>query len=166
MAGRLVERVNRLIRSGIANVTEASGDLDAQAQRAFSEHALHLVRDKLGRLVVERRKLVRQLADLPANVERLSGKAELAVRKGREDLACAAIEEVARLEDGKRGLEEAIKGLDADIGLLEDAIAQLTGASHPALSDQSGDARLRALLAEFDRLASEPEDKRRQSQEP
>jgi phage shock protein A len=158
MAGRLVEQVNRLIREGVASVTGESADPAAQ-----TEHALRLVRDKLGKLIVERRRLVRQLTDLPQAATDLAQKAELAVRKGREDLARAAMAEVANLTAGRAGMAGEIESLDADIALLEDAVEKLTG-----LNVRQPDAELRALLAELDRLAAEaaPTDAtRRQSQE-
>jgi phage shock protein A len=158
MAGRLVEQVNRLIREGVASVTGESADPAAQ-----TEHALRLVRDKLGKLIVERRRLVRQLTDLPQAATDLAQKAELAVRKGREDLARAAMAEVANLTSGRAGMAGEIESLDADIALLEDAVEKLTG-----LNVRQPDAELRALLAELDRLAAEaaPTDAtRRQSQE-
>lgn len=145
MAGRLVEQVNRLIRSGVASVTEESVDPAAQ-----TEHALRLVRDKLGKLIVERRKLTRQLTELPAAATDLTRKAELAVRQGREDLARAAMAEVANMTSGRAGLADDISGLDADIALLEDAVAKLTGTQQ-----RQPDASLNALLAELDRLAAE-----------
>ena len=156
MAGRLVEQVNRLISSGVASVTGETPDPAAQ-----TEHALRLVRDKLGKLIVERRRLSRQLTDLPQAATDLAHKAELAVRKGREDLARAALAEVANLTSGRAGMADEIAGLDADIALLEDAILQLAG-THP----KQPDAPLRALISELDRLAAEDANAmRRQSQE-
>ena len=165
MAGRLVEHINRLIRSGIDNITEQSGDERAQIRQEHSERALLLVRDKLGQLVVERRRLERLIADLPADVETLSGKAELALRKGREDLAVAAVDAAARLEDGRRETESAIASLDADIALLENAIRQLSDANRSASPDQSDRVGLRALLAELDRLAGAPQNREKQGRE-
>jgi phage shock protein A len=163
MAGRLVEQVNRLIREGVASVTGESRDPAAQPEQAMAEHALRLVRDKLGKLIVERRRLTRQLTELPQAATDLAEKAELAVRQGREDLARAAMAEVANMTAGRAGIAEDIEGLDADIALLEDAIGKLTGTQQ-----RQPDAEMRALLAELDRLAAEAPNSdatRRQSQE-
>jgi phage shock protein A len=108
------------------------------------------VRDKLGKLIVERRRLAKQLAELPQAATDLAQKAELAVRKGREDLARAAMAEIANLTAGRAGMAEEVEGLDADIALLEEAIAKLTG-----LQARQPDAEMRALLAELNRLAAE-----------
>jgi phage shock protein A len=159
MVGRLVEQVNRLIRSGVASVTGETPD--PAAQRAF---ALNLVRDKLGKLIVERRRLTRQLTELPAAASELTAKAELAVRKGREDLARAAMAEVASMTSGRAGLADDIASLDADIAMLEDAIGQLTNTQPKSLLKTDDDAKLSALLAELDRLAAD-ERQKEQSQE-
>jgi hypothetical protein len=163
MAGRLVEQVNRLIRSSVASVTGESidGSIDPAARTEF---ALHLVRDRLGKLIVERRRLARQLTELPAAASELSAKAELAVRKGREDLARAAMTEIASMTSGRAGIADDIASLDADIGMLEDAIAQLTNTRPQAAGPMSDDATLRALLNELDRLASD-DNQKEQSQE-
>lgn len=154
MPGRLVEQVNRLIRSGVASVTgESSGESPDPAAR--TQFALNLVRDKLGKLIVERRRLTRQLIELPAAAADLSAKAELAVRKGREDLARAAMAEVASMTSGRVGLADDIAALDADIAMLEHAIAQLTTVQPQSLIKTEDDVRLGALLAELDRLAAD-----------
>ncbi len=60
--------------------------------------------------------------------------------------------------EGARGaIEEDIAGLDADVRLLEQAIAHYSGEKR-ALSDQADDATFRALIAELDRL-SQTEDR-------
>jgi phage shock protein A len=146
MAGKLVEQVNRLIRAGIAGVTEELRDPSANVERS-----LHLLRDRLGRTFVERRRLARKLAELPGNISELSGKAEVAVRKGRDDLARAAMAEIGAMERDREALDEDIAGLDEDARLLEQAIAHFSGEKR-AFSDQAENATLRALIAELDRL--------------
>ena len=74
----------------------------------------------------------------------------MAVRKGREDLARAALAEVERLSAGRQELVDEIAGLDADIALLESAIGQLTGQNAVAAAADS--ASLQALLKELDDL--------------
>jgi phage shock protein A len=144
MAGRLVDHVNRLIRSGLAHISEDSADVAAR-----SEKSLVVVRHRLGQMIVQRRNLARDLANPPPEAQDLSAKAEMAVRKGREDLARAALAEAEKLTTGRQALVDEIAGLDADIALLESAIAQLTG-QQPASPRDS--ASLQALLTELNRL--------------
>jgi phage shock protein A len=152
MAGKLVDQVGRLIRASVAGITEESRDPSADIERS-----LHLLRDRLGRTLVERRRLLRSLAELPESISQLAGKAEMAVRKGRDDLARAALAEIGAMEGARGAIEEDIAGLDADVRLLEQAIAHYSGEKR-ALSDQADDATLRALIAELDRL-SQTEDR-------
>ncbi|HEX5005699.1 MAG TPA: hypothetical protein VFV70_01225 [Hyphomonadaceae bacterium] len=147
MAGKLVEQVNRLIQAGIAGVTEEPRDPSAALERS-----LHLFRDRLGRTLVERRRLGRILAGLPQGISGLAGKVEVAVRKGRDDLARAALSEVGAMEADKAAIAEEIAGLDADARLLEQAIAHFSGEKRMP-GDQAGDAMLRALIVELDRLS-------------
>lgn len=149
MAGRLVEHVNRLIRSGLAHISE-DPVADAAARNVKS---LIVVRHRLGQMIVQRRNLARELANPPPEAQDLSAKAEMAVRKGREDLARAALAEVEKLTTRRQALIDEIADLDADIALLESAITQLTGQQTAASHTES--ASLQALLTELNRLDRE-----------
>lgn len=146
MAGRLVDRVNRLIRSGLAHISEDSAEFTPRAEKSLA-----IVRHRLGQMIVQRRNLARALANPPPEAQHLSAQAEMAVRKGREDLARAALSEAERLTTGRQALIDEIASLDADIALLESAITQLTG-KHIATPQES--ASLQALLTELNRLDS------------
>lgn len=143
-AERLVDRVNGLVRAGIENLRET--DTSPSYPRT-QEEALFLVRDRLGKLIVERRRIQRHIAGLPDTASDLTGKAELAIRHGREDLARAALGEASRLGEDGLALETDLTGLNADIALLEQAVAHLTGGA------SASDIPTRALLLELDRLA-------------
>lgn len=145
MAGRLVDRVSRLIRSGLSHISEEADDTNVRAEKS-----LRLVRHHLGQMIVQRRNLERRLASPPPEAQDLAQKAEMAVRKGREDLARAALAEVERLSAGRQELVDEIAGLDADIALLESAIGQLTGQN--AVASAADSASLQALLRELDDL--------------
>lgn len=144
-AERLVDRVNGLVRAGIENLRET--DTSPSYPRT-QEEALFLVRDRLGKLIVERRRIQRHIAGLPDTASDLAGKAELAIRHGREDLARAALAEASRLDEDRLALEANVASLNADIVLLEQAIDHLTGTRTSA-----DDLPTRALLLELDRLA-------------
>lgn len=145
-AERLVDRVNRLVRAGMDNLSERDTSIAPPRTR---EEALFLVRDRLGKLIVERRQLQRHIASLPDVSTELSSKAEVAVRHGREDLARAALSEASRLASGRDALMFDLANLDADIALLEQAISQISVDQTPTT-----DLPMRALLAELDRLAA------------
>lgn len=141
-AERLVDRVNRLVRAGLDNINDR--EMPPAPPRTADE-ALFLVRDRLGKLIVERRNLQRRIDGVPEAASDLATKAELAVREGREDLARAAFDEAARLGLGRDGLMDALGAINADIALLEEAASRLAG-------PEPWDRRTHALLAELDRL--------------
>ncbi len=143
-ADRLVDRVNRLVRAGMDNIHERNESVSAPRT---PEQALFLVRDRLGKLIVERRSLARHIASLPDTSSDLSAKAATAVRHGREDLARVALREAHRLNASREDLIHDLAGIDADIALLEQAIAHISAGQSPA------DTSTRALLLELDRLA-------------
>lgn len=147
-AERLVDRVNRLVRAGMDNLSERDASV---APPRTPEEALFLVRDRLGKLIVERRQLQRHIATLPDVSTELSSKAEIAVRHGREDLARAALLEASRLTSDRDALARDLANLDADIAMLEQAITQITATGVPAT-----DLPTHILLTELDRLASQP----------
>lgn len=143
-ADRLVDRVNRLVRAGMDNIHERNESISAPRT---PEQALFLVRDRLGKLIVERRQLERHIASLPDASSDLTAKAETAVRHGRDDLARAALTEAHRLNAGRDDLARELSAIDGDIALLEQAIAHITAGQAPT------DTSTRALLLELDRLA-------------
>lgn len=157
MAGRLVDLVNRAIRSGLASISEGEADSTTR-----NDKALVVVRHQLGQMIVHRRNLERELASPPPEARELTAKAEMAVRKGREDLARAAMAEIAKMTSGRQAMTDEIANLDADIAVLEAAIAKLTGQT--PVADAIDRASLQALLAELDRLNTET-DKGRRSQD-
>ena len=143
-ADRLVDRVNRLVRAGMDNIHERNEFVSAPRT---PEQAMFLVRDRLGKLIVERRHLERHIASLPDASSDLTAKAETAVRHGRDDLARAALAEAHRLNADRVSLTRELAATDADIALLEQAIIQISAGQVPAAPST------RALLLELDRLA-------------
>jgi phage shock protein A len=143
-ADRLVDRVNRLVRAGMDNIHERNEFVSAPRT---PEQAMFLVRDRLGKLIVERRQLERHIASLPDASSDLTAKAETAVRYGRDDLARAALAAAHRLNADRVSLTRELAATDADIALLEQAIIQISAGQVPA------DTSTRALLRELDRLA-------------
>lgn len=90
------------------------------------EDTLVEVRSAAARLIAERKRLERRLAETRHEVEDWSGKAELAVTHDREDLAIAALEEkrqadhdLAVLDKENTAISEELGALDEDIGCLQ-----------------------------------------------
>jgi phage shock protein A len=80
--------------------------------------------------IAARKKVGRNLADAQARAAGWTSKAQLAITKGREDLAREALMEKRRateaiegLERETTGLEEVVRGYQTDIGQLEEKLA-------------------------------------------
>jgi phage shock protein A len=79
------------------------------------EETLVEVRSSAARAIADKKSLARRLSRVVEAQKEWDGKAELALRKGREDLARGALAEKARLV-------ELAKHLDEERGLLEEAL--------------------------------------------
>jgi len=79
------------------------------------EETLVEVRSSAARAIADKKSLARRLSRIVEAQKEWDGKAELALRKGREDLARGALAEKARLV-------ELAKHLDEERGLLEEAL--------------------------------------------
>ncbi|MCS3456300.1 phage shock protein A [Aeromonas sp. BIGb0405] len=80
------------------------------------------MRTQAARLIAEQKQLERQQSALSQQMQGWAAKAELAIGKGREDLARAALGE--KLAEGKR-----LAQLELDQGRLAEVLAQLNGDS-------------------------------------
>lgn len=89
------------------------------------EETLIEVRATAARTIAERKELERKLARLQAAQGDWQGKAELALAKGREDLARAALAEKAKVGAAVRALQDELAQLDATLARLGDDIAKL-----------------------------------------
>ena len=89
------------------------------------EDTLVEVRSAAARAIADRKQLDRRLADARRDTADWERKAELAVRKGRDDLARAALAEKARGEQRVEGLKEQQAQVEEALARLNDDIAKL-----------------------------------------
>jgi phage shock protein A len=95
------------------------------------EQTLVEVRSSSVKTIAEKKELKRHMADLARNITRWSEKAELAISKGRDDLARAALIEKKNLQDsfGKQEnemteLEAALSRLNEDLSRLQEKLSE------------------------------------------
>jgi phage shock protein A len=88
------------------------------------------VRTAAARAIADKKELTRKLGALQGDVDDWHRKAELAISKGRDDLAKAALAEKARVADMRDGMqqqldavEDGLAQLNEDIGRLEEKLA-------------------------------------------
>ncbi len=93
------------------------------------EQTLVEVRSSSVRTIAEKKELKRHMADVNRNINRWAEKAELAISKGRDDLARAALTEKQKLQDAfetqeseLKELESALSQLKTDIGHLQEKL--------------------------------------------
>ncbi len=112
------------------------------------EDTLVEVRSAAARSIADKKDLNRKLEMLDRELSDWEDKAELAVRKGREDLAKAALVEKSRVAQAAEVLKQDYIAVDEGLGKLNEDIARLEG----KLEDAK--ARQKALLARHKTAAS------------
>ena len=93
------------------------------------EQTLVEVRSSSVRTIAEKKELKRHMSDVNRNINRWAEKAELAISKGRDDLARAALSEKQKFQDALetqetelKELESALSQLKTDIGHLQEKL--------------------------------------------
>ena len=105
------------------------------------EDTLVEVRSAAARSIADKKDLNRKLGTLESELQDWDAKAELAMRKGREDLAKAGLVEKSRVASGIEALQQDYLAVDDGLAKLNDDIAKLES----KLADAK--ARQKALLA-------------------
>ena len=89
------------------------------------EHTLVEVRSSSVRTIAERKELKRHMSDTARMISRWAEKAELAISKGRDDLARSALIEKQNLQDSFDAQEKELSGLESVLAQLNEDIAKL-----------------------------------------
>lgn len=112
------------------------------------EDTLVEVRSTAAKTIAEKKEINRRLARLQEAQESWEDKAELALTKGREDLAKGALLEKAKLAETAQALQEELDELEAMLRQGEDDIAKLESKLREAKAKQQ------ALAARHDTAGS------------
>ena len=132
----IFSRFNDIIHSNINAMLEHAEDPEKIIRLVIQEmeDTMIEVRTNAARTIADQKTLRRQLDRLENESSQWEQKAELAINKGREDLARAALTEKARIQTAIEQLEkeaaivaEQLEGLNHDIGQLQ---AKLTEAKN------------------------------------
>lgn len=130
----LIERIEDLIKSEINAFLDKAEDPQKMTAQIESElqDALAECRSTAAQIIAEQKGLSRQHEDLAKGIERWQQQAELAVSKGRDDLAKAALIEKQKLVDAQEEnqkqaaqLEDALQKLNEDAARLSNKIAEV-----------------------------------------
>ena len=136
-------RFSDIVNSNINAILDKAEDPEKIVRLMIQEmeDTLVEVRSAAARSIADKKDLNRRLESLDRELRDWGDKAELAMRKGREDLAKAALVEKARVSGATEILKEDYQSVDEGLGKLNEDIARLEG--------KLGDAKSRqkALLA-------------------
>jgi len=156
----IFSRFSDIVNSNINSLLEKAEDPEKMVRLIIQEmeDTLVEVRSAAARAIADRKQLERRLAEARGEGDDWARKAELAVRKGRDDLARAALAEKAAAERRVTGLEEQGVQIEEALARLNDDMARL----QEKLSDAK--ARQKAMVVRH-RTAGHQLEMRRQIHE-
>ncbi len=136
-------RFSDIVNSNINAILDKAEDPEKIVRLMIQEmeDTLVEVRSAAARSIADKKDLNRKLESLEREVRDWDDKAELAMRKGREDLAKAALVEKSRVSAAVDALKEDYEAVDEGLAKLNEDIARLEA----KLEDAK--ARQKALLA-------------------
>jgi len=136
-------RFSDIVNSNINAILDKAEDPEKIVRLMIQEmeDTLVEVRSAAARSIADKKDLNRKLEALDRELEDWEEKAELAIRKGREDLARAALVEKSRVAQAAEVLKQDYAAVDAGLSKLNEDIARLEA----KLEDAK--ARQKALLA-------------------
>jgi len=139
----IFSRLSDIINSNVNAILDRAEDPQKIIRLIIQEMEDTLVeaRSTAARTIAERKDVERQLRRYQEAQAEWVRKAEVALRKGREDLSKAALVEKAKLAEAGTALEEELQALDAALGQGESDIAKLEAKLRDAK------ARQKAMLA-------------------
>lgn len=131
-------RLADIINSNVASILDRAEDPPKIIRLIIQEmeETLVEVRAAAARTIAERKETDRRLRRLREAQTEWERKAELALRKGREDLSRSALVEKAKLADAAKALEEELAALDAALGQGEEDIGKLEAKLREAKAKQ------------------------------
>jgi len=136
-------RFSDIVNSNINAILDKAEDPEKIVRLMIQEmeDTLVEVRSAAARSIADKKDLNRKLEALDGELGEWEQKAELALRKGREDLAKAALVEKSRVAQASEALRQDYVAVDEGLAKLNDDIARLES----KLADAK--ARQKALLA-------------------
>ena len=123
----IFSRMTDIINSNINSLLDQAEDPEKMIRLIIQEmeDTLVEVRSSSARVLADRKTAARRLEQVQAEAESWEEKAKLAISKGREDLARAALQEKHAIEDEVATVDSELKATDEHIAQLNDEVAQL-----------------------------------------
>ncbi len=123
----IFSRMTDIINSNINALLDQAEDPEKMIRLIIQEmeDTLVEVRSSSARVLADRKAAARRLEQVQAEADSWEQKAMLAISKGREDLARAALQEKHEIEDEVAAVEAELKATDEHIEQLNQEVAQL-----------------------------------------
>ncbi|MEP4148080.1 MAG: phage shock protein PspA [Halioglobus sp.] len=123
----IFSRMTDIINSNINSLLDQAEDPEKMIRLIIQEmeDTLVEVRSSSARVLADRKTAARRLEQVQAEADSWEEKAKLAISKGREDLARAALQEKHAIEDELATVEAELKATDEHITQLNEEVSQL-----------------------------------------
>ncbi len=123
----IFSRMSDIINSNINSLLDQAEDPDKMIRLIIQEmeDTLVEVRSSSARVLADRKAAARRVDQLQAEADSWESKAKLAISKGREDLARAALQEKREIEEELEAVSAELAATDEHIEQLNDEIAKL-----------------------------------------
>ncbi|RLQ23053.1 phage shock protein PspA [Seongchinamella sediminis] len=123
----IFSRMTDIINSNINSLLDQAEDPEKMIRLIVQEmeDTLVEVRSSSARVLADRKAAARRLEQVQAEADSWEQKAKLAISKGREDLARAALQEKHAIEDEVALVAAELKATDDHIGQLNEEVAKL-----------------------------------------
>ena len=123
----IFSRMSDIVNSNLNALLDSAEDPEKMIRLIIQEmeDTLVEVRSSSARVLADRKTAARRYAQIEADAASWEEKAKLAISKGREDLACAALAEKKAIEDELEAVGKELEATDEHIAHLNDEVSQL-----------------------------------------
>ena len=123
----IFSRMSDIVNSNLNALLDSAEDPEKMIRLIIQEmeDTLVEVRSSSARVLADRKTAQRRYAQIETDAESWEAKAKLAIAKGREDLARAALAEKKAIEDELASVGQELEATDEHIAQLNDEVGQL-----------------------------------------